>query len=150
MIGCKQLQKKLIMRKNEEEKEMEMTYDGTLVMPSNFAVMDGTEMEYLSGGKVVTMNRVPYNTAKTYLIGMQLQCRAGAIVAGLNGIMSSAIPVANYLIGATNLVTASCLWGWADAYGNALNTLGEISQSKKINITERTSGLTLSVSVVGV
>lgn len=40
---------------------MEMTYDGALIMPAHFAVVDEEEMEYLDGGRVVTK----YGTAKS-------------------------------------------------------------------------------------
>ena len=43
---------------------MEMCYDGAMVLPSNYAVMDEEEMTYLEGG---------YNLAKTvYGIGIRL------------------------------------------------------------------------------
>ena len=34
---------------------MEMCYDGTLVMPSSYAVMDEEEMTYVEGGKAITI-----------------------------------------------------------------------------------------------
>lgn len=34
-----------------EYRTMEMCYDGTLVMPSNYAVMSEDEMTYVEGGK---------------------------------------------------------------------------------------------------
>ncbi len=36
---------------------MEMCYDGALVMPSNYAVMDEEEMTYVEGGGSITINR---------------------------------------------------------------------------------------------
>lgn len=129
---------------------MEMTYDGALVMPMGCAIMEVDEMSYCEGGKTVTMNNVPYSTAKNYLVGMQVQCRAASIAAGVAGIMSSSIPFVSALVGAGALVTSPVFWSWADAYGNALNALADISKKKKINIKEKTSGLTLAVSVAGV
>lgn len=40
--------------KNERGNIMEMCYDGALVMPSSYAVMDEDEMMYLEGGVTVT------------------------------------------------------------------------------------------------
>ena len=34
---------------------MEMCYDGALVMPSNYAVMDENEMTYVEGGSLATL-----------------------------------------------------------------------------------------------
>ena len=34
-----------------------MTYDGSLVMPSNYVEMDEQEMTYVIGGKSITINR---------------------------------------------------------------------------------------------
>ena len=36
---------------------MDMCYDGTLVMPSSYAVMDEDEMSYVEGGGSITINR---------------------------------------------------------------------------------------------
>lgn len=46
---------------------MEMCYDGALVMPSNYAVMDEREMEYLEGGVSLPMTRsyLDKNTCKS-------------------------------------------------------------------------------------
>ncbi len=39
---------------------MEMCYDGALVMPSNYVVMDEEEMTYVEGGKVRSTNWISY------------------------------------------------------------------------------------------
>lgn len=36
---------------------MEMCYDGALVMPSNYAVMDEDEMMYVEGGSLATLKK---------------------------------------------------------------------------------------------
>ncbi|MFY9379405.1 MAG: hypothetical protein WAP07_04075 [Acutalibacteraceae bacterium] len=38
------------MKNIRKEKNMEMCYEGTLVMPSNYVVMDSEEMSYVEGG----------------------------------------------------------------------------------------------------
>ncbi len=42
---------------------MEMCYDGALVMPSSYAVMDTEEMTYVEGGGKITINRDSIETA---------------------------------------------------------------------------------------
>lgn len=37
---------------------MEMCYDGTLVMPSNYAVMSEDEMTYVDGGKKIKIYKL--------------------------------------------------------------------------------------------
>ena len=37
---------------------MEMCYDGALVMPSSYAVMDAEEMTYVEGGKYISATNV--------------------------------------------------------------------------------------------
>ena len=48
---------------------LEMTYDGTLVMPSSYAVMDEDEMMYLEGGAIkMTINATTANRIVAALI----------------------------------------------------------------------------------
>jgi len=44
---------------------MEMCYDGALVMPSRYAVMDSDEMTYVEGGGSIVINRTTINKALT-------------------------------------------------------------------------------------
>lgn len=48
---------------------MDMCYDGTLVMPSSYAVMEDDEMSYVEGGKAYSVSAVAkvINTATTVL-----------------------------------------------------------------------------------
>lgn len=71
---------------------MEMTYDGTLVMPSNFVVMNDTEMTYLEGGKVVTVTgqasklkniAAGFMTAWASLTGGYTYSAAAAVASGV-------------------------------------------------------------------
>lgn len=41
--------------KKEEKKIMDMCYDGTLVMPSSYAMMGEDEMSYVEGGGTVKL-----------------------------------------------------------------------------------------------
>lgn len=53
---------------------MEMTYDGMLVMPSSYAVMDEEEMTYVEGGGTLTV------TVKQATIQTAIATIAGAVV----------------------------------------------------------------------
>lgn len=128
-----------------------MTYEETLMMPSNYAVMNAEEMTYVEGGKTRAMYHVPCNVAKSYFNSMRIQCRAGAIAAGAGTIAAAAVPIAQLFVSLGSFITGSILWGWADAYGNADITLSRLmrgkNRAKKVNIVERTSGTTLSIDV---
>ncbi len=62
---------------------MEMTYDGTLVMPSSYAVMEEDEMMYLEGGAwtVQTLGKSLKNLYYKYSFASQA-LRAGGITIG--------------------------------------------------------------------
>ena len=49
---------------------MEMCYDGTLVMPSSYAVMDEEEMTYVEGGIRFTVKKDACATISTYISGI--------------------------------------------------------------------------------
>ena len=42
--------RKIMFRREQEENKMELCYDGALVLPSSYAVMDEEEMTYTEGG----------------------------------------------------------------------------------------------------
>lgn len=46
--------RKIMFRRKQEENKMELCYDGALVLPSSYAVMDEEEMCYTEGGIAVT------------------------------------------------------------------------------------------------
>ena len=48
---------------------MDMCYDGALVLPSSYAVMDEEEMCYTEGGRVVTINRKTIRSAFAMVVG---------------------------------------------------------------------------------
>lgn len=77
---------------------MEMTYDGALVMPSNFAVVEEEEMTYLDGGVFVSKNK----------------CIEGLAYAGLNPYTVIAIALtyalAKKLINAVKKVGGLATW----------------------------------------
>ena len=58
------------IKKESEVNVMDMCYDGTLVLPSSYAVMDEEEMSYLEGG----------GTAVVYGTASQIRSRLTAII----------------------------------------------------------------------
>ena len=58
MTNCERLKEKM-----KEDKRMEMCYDGALVLPNSFAVLDKEEMVYVEGGGSITINRTTVNKA---------------------------------------------------------------------------------------
>lgn len=54
---------------------MEMCYDGALVMPSNYVVMNTDEMTYVEGGGAITINRATVNAAlRAVFDGLSVYC----------------------------------------------------------------------------
>ena len=53
---------------------MAMCYDGALVLPSSYAVMDEEEMCYTEGGRVVTINRKTIRSAFAMVVGAVSTC----------------------------------------------------------------------------
>ena len=53
---------------------MDMCYDGALVLPSSYAVMDEEEMCYTEGGCVVTINRKTIRSAFAMVFGVVSTC----------------------------------------------------------------------------
>lgn len=53
---------------------MDMCYDGALVLPSSYAVMDEEEMYYTEGGRVVTINRKTIRSAFAMVFGVVSTC----------------------------------------------------------------------------
>lgn len=69
--GVKKLKTNIYLK---EEIVMEMTYDGMLVMPSSYAVMNEEEMTYVEGGGKLTV-KASASTVRTI-------CRAGVALVG--------------------------------------------------------------------
>lgn len=100
---------------------MDMCYDGALVMPSSYAVMDEEEMMYLEGGSVITS----YSTAKnasTYLMG-----KAGYYAAlGAGGTLAATAALAS-VVGAVGAGSAAALcYSMASKYTSAYNSAESI------------------------
>ena len=91
---------------------MEMCYDGTLVMPSNYAVMDEDDMMYVDGGGTLTI------TLKKSTIQAAIGAIAGiasgiAITAALDSVgirIAAAIEVGT--AGAATLAVGAFLVAW--------------------------------------
>ena len=102
---------------------MEMYYDGALVMPKNYAVVDEEEMTYVEGGysrEIVgfssgseaynKLNQASkYAGAATFIVGAPFM--------GIGGALSSAMAA---IVGfAGGIITGSCMWQWKQALDTA-------------------------------
>lgn len=114
---------------------MEMTFDGTLVMPSNFTVMNETEMTYLEGGG----QNIFYKTVAkgcTYLSAMAAAFAgtgtgyAGAALAGASTIVLAV------LAGAGSALCYSMASLYTSAYNSCSNIKTSYGSSKRVKITE--------------
>lgn len=96
---------------------MERCYDGALVMPSSYAVMDEEEMTYVEGGRTSKIYRA--SEALTYLSNQVKLCTAeSAASLAVAGVGAATIIVA--VVGGL----ASALMGqWASAYASAKTTI---------------------------
>lgn len=102
---------------------MEMCYDGALVMPSNYAVMDEEEMTYVEGGYYLSQANC---NAIAFALGATAAMNVSTIAAlfskaGVTAIVSmfSTIPVVGWLIG---LYGGAIILKSAEQFSSALAT----------------------------
>ena len=80
---------------------MEMCYDGALVMPSSYAVMDEEEMTYVEGGFYINSNKCA--TMATYISMLTGVAQTALTVMALGTlamkIADKAVPIVNKLTG---------------------------------------------------
>ena len=94
---------------------MEMCYDGTLVMPSSYAVMDEEEMTYVEGGWCIENKLWGYNI---YLTHKERQClTAGQAIAGLASVGVGTAALAAF---------ATIVANYDDGYGVKIRMLGPL------------------------
>lgn len=96
---------------------MEMTYDGMLVMPSSYAVMDEEEMTYAEGGWRIDVKWWGYNVYLTH--SERVKLTDGQIVAGLATALLS-LGAMTAVIGAL----CSYIWNHDDGYGTRIRMTG--------------------------
>lgn len=83
---------------------MEMCYDGALVMPSSFIIMDQDEMTYLEAGNGVTKLKSRWYGYDLYLSSKMINRLCGAATtAGAAALLTAAIPELS-----SKLLTAIC------------------------------------------
>ncbi|WP_303863705.1 hypothetical protein [Alkalibaculum bacchi] len=88
---------------------MEMCYDGALVMPSKFVVIDKEEMMYLDGGKVTTST---YRTNSGYRMLYGVAVALGANAA-YGGYLSASMVATGIGVPLAVLTGATAAWqGW--------------------------------------
>ena len=98
---------------------MEMCYDGTLVMPSSYAVMDEEEMTYVEGGWCIENKLWGYNIYLTHKERQLLS--AGQTIAGIaSGLASFGVGTA--ILGAFANIVAN----YDNGYGVKIRMLGPL------------------------
>lgn len=122
---------------------MEITYDGTLVMPLNCTLMSEEEMSYVDGGYYVNHQNC---NALRFAIGATSAHNAAAIASlisayGAGGLMAlaSSIPFVGWVVG---LVGVGYITRSAKNLGSALFV--EMKKKKGIDVKIRVSGLKCS------
>lgn len=98
---------------------MEICYDGTLVMPSSYAVMDEEEMTYVEGGWCIENKLWGYNIYLTHKERQLLS--AGQTIAGIaSGLASFGVGTA--ILGAFANIVAN----YDNGYGVKIRMLGPL------------------------
>lgn len=133
---------------------MDMCYDGALVMPGSYAVMDEEEMMYVEGGRTNSF-RTTAGKAYSYCVSScwalrLMACEAGCVIAALGTWIGN---VPGIIIGvAGGLVVGNFVWGWSDAYSSASNVAASIKKkygkNQKVKVTETLNAcLNMTVSI---
>lgn len=111
---------------------MEMTYDGTLVMPSNYAVMDEEEMTYFEGGSLATLKsnlNGLYYIVSSWVIKRSLGQTAGQMIKAsgltLTGIAAMAGSYASLVYKVASIV--SSVTAWLGAHVWAIACIGTVA-----------------------
>lgn len=143
---------------------MEMTYNGTLTMPANFAALDAEEMTYVEGGMHIVK---PFNSGyearawcngyATDLWGIYFSGVAVGGILGANvvGTFASIIPGAGTIVGSIiggvlgawgASVLSDVISDWAKEWGNGANN-AERRGWKRTTVDFAWNSLTMSVNV---
>lgn len=137
---------------------MEMCYDGTLVMPANYAVVSEDEMTYVDGGEYKTATfcyKSPTN-AYNYLNDMSnaismtaaLTIVGGSIIGAAVGLVGGPVGsvIGAVVGGIAGLIGGSILWGWVAALDAAAMDCYNTSGSCKIKFEMNNLTMRFSVS----
>ncbi len=103
---------------------MEMCYDGALVMPSSYAIMDEEEMTYVEGGGTLT---VSYNIKVTK--NLIKACASAGVGAAVGVIVGSITSKLHWILGVAIGVVTGVITSLVMSY---------ISDTKMSNIKDKT------------
>ena len=111
---------------------MEMTYNGTLTMPANFAALDEEEMTYVEGGysdsgtKYCSSGMNLYhwfstcsNVVKAFAI---VECISGTVAGAIAGYLVGNLPgaiIGGMICAAAGFITGTCLMQWSQTLSTA-------------------------------
>ena len=128
---------------------MDMCYDGTLVMPSSYALMDEEEMMYVEGGGTETYTGTAKKlkgTAASLLAAWTSLATGYTTTSAVAAATGAGIPIAAI----SGLGTAYC-WFAANEYRGAYTYFSALSQtsSKKYKMTTVTLGVLITGVVYG-
>lgn len=135
---------------------MEMCYDGALVMPSSYAVMDEEEMTYVEGGKTYTAHFGSIGAARKYYrnVGGRLQIFGMAtgftstVLSGMLGVVGGwAGGIIGAIAGSVGNVSGSIIYGWGSKYIDCANSLSKYKASKRCSVKWKNSRINLSYSI---
>lgn len=110
---------------------MNMCYDGALVMPSSYAIMDEEEMTYVEGGGTTTYKLTAYQAMK-YCEGM------AKYYAGVSGISLLSTGLTLGVGGVLSGLSGMALSCWLGAYNDACDIYSDYGRNKKTKVVVKT------------
>ena len=131
---------------------MTMTYDGTMVMPKNYAVVTEDEMTYVDGGYYRTATHYFSSAEDAYndlnstawkFYGLALTV---AVSSTLLGAWLGAGAVGALIGGIGGFFAGCVVWGWASACDNGAIQAKQLG-SRSCRVTYTVQNLTMNVSV---
>lgn len=109
---------------------MEMTYNGTLTMPANFAALDAEEMTYVEGGYNEYYFRTKYD-ARDFLANRACMCLDYMGMVTILGAASAS----NVLIALTAGIADYLVAQWREQYATAAHTANHLSWTNNVKVT---------------
>lgn len=106
--------RKIMFRREQEENKMELCYDGALVLPSSYAVMDEEEMCYTEGGGIYISNGKLHSMAAIFMTA--LINRPTLLARGITAVATAVSKIVSKItqwIGRVMGGVAGSFFGWA-------------------------------------
>ena len=133
-----------------------MCYDGALVLPSSYAVMNEEEMTYVEGGATYKISKKTVYKKASVAVSDYLYCSRVLKVWAVGMVICSAVAgalvgqvVGAIIGGCMGLVAGSVVWNWASACSGAAIAASNYSGNTMLKCVEqmtRTGDLVISIS----